>query len=225
MDLHLSMKRIAIVDDNRNLRHFFEEKFNESRVAEVVLTATNGVHFLEQLKRWNDKMPDLAVMDIEMPEMDGIETLRQTKLLYPEIEVIMLTVFDESERVFDAIKAGAIGYLLKDEPVEKIIETIVTITEENGAVMSPRIARRIFEFLQAGPVVKKMEEVEETVLSTREAEILNMLVEGNNYQEIAIGLFISPQTVRTHLKNIYKKLHVRNKVEAVKVAIKKKWFV
>jgi DNA-binding NarL/FixJ family response regulator len=170
-------------------------------------------------------MPDLAVMDIEMPEMDGIETLRQTKLLYPEIEVIMLTVFDESERVFDAIKAGAIGYLLKDEPVEKIIETIVTITEENGAVMSPRIARRIFEFLQAGPIVKKTEEVEETVLSTREAEILNMLVEGNNYQEIAIGLFISPQTVRTHLKNIYKKLHVRNKVEAVKVAIKKKWFV
>jgi len=220
------MKRIAIVDDNRNLRHFFEEKFNESKVAEVVLTATNGVHFLEQLKRWNHELPDLAVMDIEMPEMDGIETLRQTKLLYPEIEVIMLTVFDESERVFDAIKAGAIGYLLKDEPVEKIIETIVTITEENGAVMSPRIARRIFEFLQAGPVVKKTEEVEEeTNLSSREAEILNMLVEGNNYQEIAVRLFISPQTVRTHLKNIYKKLHVKNKVEAVKVAIKKKWFV
>jgi DNA-binding NarL/FixJ family response regulator len=219
------MKRIAIVDDNRNLRHFFEEKFNESGVAQVVMTATNGQHFLDQLLKWHDPLPDLAVMDIEMPEMDGIETLRQTKLLYPEIEVIMLTVFDESERVFDAIKSGAIGYLLKDEPVEKIIETIVTITEENGAVMSPRIARKIFEFLQGRPATQAPEVAEATTLSAREAEILNMLVEGYNYQEIAVRLFISPQTVRTHLKNIYKKLHVRNKVEAVKVAIKKRWFV
>jgi DNA-binding NarL/FixJ family response regulator len=220
------MKRIAIVDDNRNLRHFFEEKFNESGVAEVVLTATNGQDFLQQLA-FLKPLPDLAVMDIEMPEMDGIETLRQTKALYPEIEVIMLTVFDESERVFDAIKSGAIGYLLKDEPVEKIIETIVTITEENGAVMSPRIARKIFEFLAIGPGKAAPEELpaEETVLSQREKEILEMLVEGFQYQEIAGKLNISPQTVRTHLKNIYKKLHVRNKVEAVRIAIKKRWFV
>lgn len=218
------MKRIAIIDDNRNLRHFFEEKFNESGVAEVVMTATNGKDFLAQIDRWADPMPDLAVMDIEMPEMDGIETLRQVKQLYPQIEVIMLTVFDENERVFDAIKSGAIGYLLKDEPVEKIIETIVTITEENGAVMSPRIARKIFEFLQGRPSQAAPEEAEATTLSSRETEILNMLVEGYNYQEIAVRLFISPQTVRTHLKNIYKKLHVRNKVEAVKVAMSKRWF-
>lgn len=219
------MKRIAIIDDNRNLRHFFEEKFNESGVAEVVMTATNGKDFLTQIDRWADPLPDLAVMDIEMPEMDGIETLRQVKQLFPQIEVIMLTVFDENERVFDAIKSGAIGYLLKDEPVEKIIETIVTITEENGAVMSPRIARKIFEFLQGRPAAPAApEEAEATTLSSRETEILNMLVEGYNYQEIAVRLFISPQTVRTHLKNIYKKLHVRNKVEAVKVAMSKRWF-
>lgn len=219
------MKRIAIVDDNRNLRHFFEEKFNESGVAEVVMTATNGADFLKQLAALK-QMPDLAVMDIEMPEMDGIETLRQTKSLYPEIEVIMLTVFDESERVFDAIKSGAIGYLLKDEPVEKIIETIVTITEENGAVMSPRIARKIFEFLQTepAPAPEDKDEVETTALSAREKDILQMLVDGLQYQEIAAGLNISPQTVRTHLKNIYKKLHVRNKVEAVRIAIRKRWF-
>jgi len=219
------MKRIAIIDDNRNLRHFFEEKFNESGVAEVVLTATNGADFLRQLAT-QTTLPDLAVMDIEMPEMDGIETLRQTKSLYPEIEVIMLTVFDESERVFDAIKSGAIGYLLKDEPVEKIIETIVTITEENGAVMSPRIARKIFEFLQLepAPAPASKDEVETTALSAREKDILQMLVDGLQYQEIASGLNISPQTVRTHLKNIYKKLHVRNKVEAVRVAMRKRWF-
>lgn len=220
------MKKIAIVDDNPNFRNFYKEHLLESGKAEVVLTSGSGKEFIDTISPSPERYAhiDLVLMDIEMPEMDGIATLKKLKELLPSTEVIMLTVFDENDKVFDAIKFGAIGYLLKDEPVEKIIETIVSVAEEDGAVMSPRIARKVFNLLQNKREDPSKSSKGEEQLSVREEEILKMMVEGLNYQEIAVKLFISPQTVRTHLKNIYRKLHVRNKVEAVTMAMKKRWF-
>lgn len=215
------MITIAIVDDKQPNRVSLNEKITYDTDITVAFMAANGEDFLEQMKTSNPK-PDVVLMDIDMPIMNGIEAVNIATELYPTTQFIMLTVFDDDEKIFDAIKAGAIGYLLKDETVDRIITSVKEIVEFGGSPMSPRIARKALQLLtQANVDVKK--EAEESVLSEREMDILKGLVQGLDYKSVAEKLFISPHTVRTHITNIYKKLHVSSKSQAIMLAVKNKW--
>jgi DNA-binding NarL/FixJ family response regulator len=221
---------VAIVDDKRLLREALFNNISFYKEINIVLQAGDGVDFLNRLKAMRAfELPQVVLMDIEMPVMDGIEAVAIAKSRYPEMHFLMLTVFDDDDKLFDAIKAGASGYLLKDEKVSNIVKAIAEIVFEGGVPMSPRIARKALALLrntsvQAAPAVEQESPQDAHLLSTREMEILNRIVDGLNYQEIGERLFISPHTVRKHIANIYDKLHVSNKASAIKVANSKKWF-
>src|SRR5580698_3093503 len=139
---------IAIVDDKPQNRLSFTERLNYSDDLEVVMSASDGKDFLEKMKQLNyAQHPVVVLMDVEMPEMDGIETVRDAKLLYPHVHFLMLTVFDDDDKIFEAIKAGADGYLLKNEKISLIIDCIAQLSESGSAPMSPRIARKTLDLL------------------------------------------------------------------------------
>jgi len=221
---------IAIVDDKRLLRNSLAEQLNYSGKVKVMLTAENGIDFLQKMESTAiSERPIIVLMDIEMPQMDGLETVLIAKELYPDIQFLMLTVFSEEEKIFDAIKAGASGYLLKDEKIPKIINAIYEVVEDGSVPMSPIVARKTLLMLKSGthtPASTNHLETtaEQHFLSAREMEILNGIVDGLNYHQIAEKLFLSPHTVRKHISNIYEKLHVSNKTAAIKIALKKQWF-
>ncbi len=213
--------RIAIVDDKQPNRVSLQEKLSFLKDIEVAFTAANGEDFLQQIKAQKQDI-DVVLMDIDMPIMNGIEAVNTGSSLYPQTKFLMLTVFDDDDKIFEAIKAGAIGYLLKDENVDKIIEALWQIVEYGGSPMSPRIARKALNLLMGSNRNKSTKEA--TVLSSREMDILKGLVEGLDYKGVAEKLFISPYTVRTHITKIYQKLHVSSKTQAVMLAVKNKWF-
>ena len=223
---------IAIVDDKRLLRNTLAEQIQYNQPIEVLFTAEHGIDFLQQMeKRPKNNHPLVVLMDIEMPEMDGLETVLISKEIYPDIQFLMLTAFSEDEKIFDAVKAGASGYLLKDESISKIVSSIQELLYEGSVPMSPIVAKRTLEMLKSGekPITANPtndEHSDEVIdyLSSREMDILQGVVSGLNYKEIAEKLFISPHTVRKHIANIYEKLHVSNKTAAIKIALKKKWF-
>jgi DNA-binding NarL/FixJ family response regulator len=161
-----------------------------------------------------------------MPIMNGIEAVEKGKERYPNSKYLMLTIFDEDEKIFSAIKAGADGYLLKDEPVEKIKEAIINLLNDEGAPMSPSIARRALNLLMNSKleVSKKdsSEKANDYNLTDREKEVLTFLVEGLEYKEIGMKMSVSPNTIRNHISNIYKKLHVTSKTQAIRVFLNNK---
>jgi DNA-binding NarL/FixJ family response regulator len=219
---------IAIVDDKSENRLSLAEKINSSDDITVRFTALNGVDFLEQMKKLSlSDLPQVVLMDIEMPGMNGIEAVRFGKQLYPDVRFLMLTVFDDDDKIFEAIKAGASGYLLKDEKVAKIIECVQQIAELEGAPMSPTVARKALDMLAKTSEYRKESDKELMAahgnLSEREFEILQLMVEGYNYRATAEKLFLSSHTVRKHIANIYHKLHVTSKAKAINVAAKNKW--
>ena len=220
----LNFIRIAIVDDKQPNRVSLNERLNAAHAYEVVFMAVNGDDFLDKMKTCPpEARPQIVLMDIDMPVMDGIETVKRSKQLYPEVQYLMVTIFDDDEKIFEAIKAGASGYLLKDESGQVISDAIKEVIEFGGAPMSPRIARKELNLLMNASIPTDKKE-EQTELSTREMDILNLMVEGCDYRQVAEKLNISPHTVRKHIANIYDKLHVCSKVEAVKIAIRKGWF-
>jgi DNA-binding NarL/FixJ family response regulator len=155
-------------------------------------------------------------MDIEMPECNGIEATKMVKSKYPQLKIIMLTVFDNDENIFNAIKAGADGYLLKEVNPKDLHQGIIE-TINGGAAMNPSIALKTLKLLR-NPVEFAQVEQEEVKLSTREIEVLEQLSKGLNYNVIADNLILSPSTVRKHIENIYTKLQVHNKLEAIEKA-------
>ncbi len=220
--------RIGIVDDKPQNRLSLAERINYSDDTEVVLIARDGNDFLDQMKMLTPATyPSVVLMDIEMPVLDGIETVRTAKQLYPEVNFLMLTVFDDDEKIFEAIKAGAAGYMLKDEKVTVIIECIQQLVELGGAPMSPRIARKALSLLMKASLPDKPESPQEEKrdfdLSPREMEVLKLTVDGYDYKAVAQKLFLSSHTVRKHIANIYHKLHVTSKAQAIKLANKNKW--
>src|SRR5215470_1195434 len=189
---------IAIVDDRSQNRLSLAERINISEDIEVKFTAQNGDDFLEQMKKLPAlQLPRVVLMDIEMPVMNGIEAVHFGKQLYPEVKFLMLTVFDDDDKIFEAIKAGASGYLLKDEKISTIIDCINQLVEMDAAPMSPSIARKALNML-AGRYGSKEESHQSSFqnnLSQRETEILRLLVEGYDYRAIAEKLFLSTHTV------------------------------
>lgn len=215
------MIKIAIVDDKRLNRVTRADEFNKSGVINVVFTAQNGAEFLQKIKECSaGDLPEIVLMDIDMPEKNGIETVREAKVIYPEVEFLMLTVYDEDEKIFEAVKAGASGYLLKDESSDSIITFIQQVKEFRTVPMSPSVARKALKLLSIGNAEPKNNSQQPTNLTSRETEVLNGLVNGYDYKEIALRLGVSPNTIRNQISSIYSKLHVNCKVDAVKIALK-----
>lgn len=212
----MSKIKLAIVDDNTFLARAIREKLGDFNDLDIKYMVYNGSELLAKLEK-NHNL-DLVLMDIEMPVLDGIETVRIMKQKYPHIKVLMLTVFDNDENIFNAIQAGADGYLLKEIEGHKLYNAI-TETIEGGAAMSPSIAVKTLKLLRYPEKQESLSVQEEDIsLSSREKEVLEQLAEGLSYTVIAKNLFLSPSTVRKHIENIYKKLQVHNKVEAVQKA-------
>lgn len=218
------MIKIAIVDDKQSNRVILAEKLAETKKFEVLFTAINGEDFLEKIKQQSNSLPNVVLMDLEMPVMDGIDTIANGSALYGNIKFIVLTVFDEDEKIFRAIRAGACGYLLKEESADTIAEAITMAIEIGGVPMSPSVARKTLSLLSNATLNKKNTTPSLITfnLSDREKDILNLLVQGKEYKEIAYDLQISPFTVRNHTTKIYSKLHVNSKAEAISLAYKQR---
>ena len=216
--------KIAIVDDKNTNRIMLGQKLQKSKSFNVLFTANSGEDFLEKMKHHEADCPDIVLMDLEMPGMGGTSTIAIAATLYPDIKFVVLTVFDEDEKIFKAIQAGACGYLLKEEELETIEEILLSAFESGSVPMSPSIARRILQILshaQWSPPEKINDEMQFD-LSEREEEVLKWLVNGLDYKNIAEKLFISPLTVRKHIANIYRKLHVNSKAQVLKLAYTKR---
>lgn len=214
------MINVVIVDDKRINRVERTQELESTGEIKILFTAQNGEEFLEKMKETDKKKyPDIVLMDIDMPEKNGIDTVRDAKAIYPEIEFLMLTVFDEDDKIFEAVKAGASGYLLKDESSASIINFIRQVKEFRTVPMSPAIARKALRLL-CGAATTETRKNTITDLTPREIEVLKGLVNGLDYREIAEKLFVSPNTIRNQISSIYKKLHVTGRVDAVKIALK-----
>jgi len=202
--------KIAIVDDNSFLITAVKEKLSFFDDLQIKFMALNGAELLTMLS--NNHNIDVILMDIEMPVLNGIETTEIVKQKYPHIKIIMLTVFDNDEHIFNAIKAGADGYLLKEINAKDLHEGLLD-TINGGAAMNPSIAMKTLKLLR-NPVDFD-DEKEDIKLSEREIQVLEQLSKGLSYNIIADNLFLSTGTIRKHIENIYKKLQVHNKLEAV----------
>jgi DNA-binding NarL/FixJ family response regulator len=217
------MIKIGIVDDKRIIRANLRELAHYDFI-DIVLIANNGAEFLEEIKILPaESRPEIVLMDIDMPEMDGITAIRHAKVIYPHIEFLVLTVFDEDEKIFETIKAGASGYLLKDESIKNIAHFIQQVKEFRAVPMSPAIARKTLRLLSEPPSEKENASTPHPALGQRETEVLRLMVEGLDYKEISERLNVSHYTVRNQITSIYQKLHVTCKVDAVKLAIKNKF--
>jgi len=218
---------IAIVDDKASNRSIIKDKLLRHKIFDVSLTAENGKDFLDKMKVLPlDKLPSVVLMDLEMPEMDGVDAVAAGSYLYPSVKFVMLTIFDDEEKIFKAIKAGAFGYLLKDESAENIAETLEQMHENGVGPISPGIAHKILQLVQNNTVSliqKQIPEKDKTPfnLTEREQEILKLLVHGMQYKEIGNQLQISPNTAKKHVMNIYAKLHVNSKAQALVLAYEK----
>ena len=207
--------RIAIADDNTFLLRSVAEELSFFANADVRFHALNGEELLKKLG--DSHKIDVVLMDIEMPVLNGIEATTQLKQRYPQIKVIMLTVFDNDENIFKSIKAGADGYLLKDVEARDLYDGIVD-TLKGGAAMNPSIAMKTLKLLRNPFDMENIGEMDDVKLSQREIDVLEQLSKGLSYTIIADNLFLSPSTVRKHIENIYKKLQVHSKIEAVQKA-------
>lgn len=207
--------RIGIIDDNSFLISSIKEKLSFFEEVQIKFTATDGNDVLKKLEANHNV--DVLLMDIEMPSMNGIEATLLVKKKYPQIKIIMLTVFDNDENIFNAIKAGADGYLLKDVNPHTLFNGIVE-TMNGGAAMNPSIALKTLKLLRNPVEFDESAEKEKIELTSREIDVLEQLAQGLSYTIIAENLFLSPSTVRKHIENIYLKLQVHSKLEAVQKA-------
>ncbi len=214
--------RIALVEDIAALRDRMVEYLSLYEDVELSLVSDSGDAFLEDVARLApDRLPDVVLMDIEMPGTDGIETTRRFKQSSAQCEVMMLTVFEDSDRVFRAIQAGASGYLLKDTPAADVVEAARELLR-GGSPLSPAIARKTLALVQeqqASPVHDE-EATALLELTPRETEVLRGLVGDTTESELADRLFVSPHTLRSHVKSIYSKLHVRSRSGAIRIAMR-----
>jgi len=205
--------KVAIFEDNRSLREGLAAMIGGTAGFECAGAYANCNNLLKNISL--DK-PDVVLMDIEMPGINGIEAVGMIKEEFPEMKILMETIFDDDEKIFSSICAGAEGYILKHTTPAEIMEAIKEIYE-GGSPMTPSIANRVLKMVRLRPDTRSKESFD---LSDREKEILTCLVKGMSYKMVADCCYISIETVNVHIKNIYKKLHVHSKSEAVAKAIR-----
>jgi len=210
---------VSIVEDNDQVRESLARLINLSDGFKCVSQHRDGESALKEIP---SVKPDVVLMDINLPGMNGVECVRQLKLLVPETQIVMLTVYENTELIFSALAAGATGYLLKQTPPDELLNAIRDVYK-GGSPMSSHIARKVVAaFQQNYPVTQNTEEVK---LTPREEQILDLLAKGFLYKEIAEALGISYDTVHAHIRKIYEKLHVRSRTEAVaKHLSRRQWF-
>lgn len=209
MSKHSAIK-ICIVEDDALILKSLQQVLNRAEGFNVTGTFFSAEAALENFK---DHHPDVLLLDIDLPGINGIEAIPKLKKILPDLNIVMLTVHEESELVFSALRQGAVGYLVKGSNSRFLLEGIKEVYE-GGAPMSPSIARQ---------VIASFRPQKDSVLSERESEVLQKLSNGTNNKQIAEDLFVSVNTIKAHIKNIYKKLHVNSRAEAVSKAIKKGW--
>jgi DNA-binding NarL/FixJ family response regulator len=207
------MIKVIVVEDNDSIREGLKILINGTEGYNCAASYSDCESMLRNIKKLS---PDVLLMDIGLPGMNGIEGIKKVKLIIPELAILILTIYEENDLIFDALCAGACGYLVKKTPPSKLLEAIRE-AHEGGAPMSSHIARKVIDFFQKKPASSQKSNYD---LTPREKEILSGLVEGHNFKAIADSLFISIETVRFHFRNIYKKLHVHSQSEAVAKAIK-----
>lgn len=211
------MIKILIYEDNSQLREGLTMLLNGSDGFEVVGAYRNCNQVEDEVLAWK---PDVILMDIDMPVTNGIEGLKRIREIDNEVKILMLTVFDDNKNVFEAIKSGASGYLLKKTPPSKLIEYIID-AYNGGAPMTSSVAAQV---LQMFSNIQRTTSGEQYNLSEREKQVLQLLLSGYSYKMIAAEMFISIDTVRSHIKKIHEKLHVNSKSEAVAKAFKDQIF-
>ncbi len=207
--------RVAIFEDNKLVRDALEAILNGTLGFTCCGIAADGNRWEDDIKK---SLPDVILMDIEMPGLSGIEVTQHITDVFPEIKILIQTVFNDSEKIFQALCAGASGYILKNDPPHKYLEAINEVYN-GGAPISASVAKKVLGFFANKNVVLTAPGSTDYQLSDREKEILGLMVDGHNYKTIADKSFISYETVRTHVKHIYKKLHVVSRSEAVLKAI------
>ena len=201
---------VGIVEDNHDIRNALEQIIESSAGFRLACSCVNGEDAMVKLPVYN---PDIVLMDITLGGMSGIEVVRELKISCPEMLFMMCTIYEEDEKIFEALSAGASGYLIKKTTPAKMLEAIKELYE-GGAPMSSQIARKVVGVFQKMPAQANADHSLD-ILSRREKEILEMLSKGLVYKEIADQLNISSETVRKHVYNVYAKLHVSNRIEAV----------
>ncbi|MBT3207387.1 MAG: response regulator transcription factor [Bacteroidetes bacterium] len=197
---------LVIVEDDLEVLKGIKQMLNLSEELRVLDSFTSAESFMESI---DELKPDVVLMDIGLPKMNGIECVEIVKQKYPDIQFLMCTNFDDDEKVFEALRAGANGYVLKNAEIQSIIQAISEV-KRGGSPMSRSIARKVIESFHS----VRLKEIKYN-LSKRETEILNWLSKGYRYKEIAAKLYISTETVRTHIRNIYSKLQVQSRTEAL----------
>jgi DNA-binding NarL/FixJ family response regulator len=210
--------RVAIFEDNKLVRDALEAILNGTPGYTCCGVFADGNQWESDIKR---SVPDVVLMDIEMPGQNGIIVSQYINEQFPDIKILIQTVFNESEKIFQALCAGASGYILKNDPPHKYLEAINEVYN-GGAPISASVAKKVLGFFANKNVVLTSPGSTDYQLSDREKEILHLMVEGHNYKTIAEKSFISYETVRTHVKHIYKKLHVASRSEAVMKAIQQR---
>ncbi|GAA4356581.1 response regulator transcription factor [Hymenobacter saemangeumensis] len=213
--------RLVIYEDNPDLRESLSQLLTDAPGLELVGAFGNCTQAEDDIRRLS---PDVVLMDIDMPGCSGIDGLRSVKAASPQTNVVMLTVFEDNDRVFEAICAGADGYMLKKTPPARLLEAIGEV-RAGGAPMTPAVARQVLRLFpkpttSAFRPAPKVSSESPAHLSAREQEVLTLLVEGYSYKMIAADRNISIDTVRSHIKKIYEKLHVRSMTEAVSKALR-----
>jgi DNA-binding NarL/FixJ family response regulator len=205
--------RVVIFEDNKSLRNSLYQLINGSEGFECVGAFEDC---MDLVKNVEDSKPDVVLMDIQMPGINGIEAVSILREKYPELKILMQTIFEDSEKIFQSILAGASGYILKTTSPSRMLDFIKE-TYEGGAPMSPSVATKVLKIVTAQSPFSKVNNFN---LTQREKEILSCLVKGMSYKLIANACFISIDTVRGHIRNTYDKLHVHSKGEAIATAIK-----
>lgn len=216
--------KIAIVEDQQKIIERLKQRLSFFDDIEVLFTACNAKEAQECLEKISSSnLPKVILMDIEMPGKSGIELTGIIKKKYPNIDILIQTVFENDDKIFQSIQAGASGYLLKDDPIQKYVDAIHELSDGKAA-LSPLIASKLMNFIKESHQNKEekaKETREEFALTDREIDILKGIVDDLTEHQIGEKLFISHHTVRTHIKNIYKKLHVHSRASAVRFAISK----
>lgn len=213
--------RVALLDDDNRFRRRLAQRLEFFEAVEVVAEADTVDAFFAALTDL-PAPPDIALLDVELPAGSGIEAAARLGVEFPDVGALMLTVFEDPQKIFEAVRAGASGYLLKDAEAEEIVEALLEV-EAGGAPLSRGVARRILALVKEAPPRKALDAdaTDAPELSPREVELLQLIVLGKTEPEIAAELRISPHTVRTHVKNIYKKLQVHSRAAAVRITLER----
>ncbi len=219
--------RVFVVEDQTKILKNQLKLLEGSAELTIIGTALSGETGLEEVRRLK---PDVLLLDLGLPRMSGIDVTRAVKAELPQVEILIFTIFDEEDKVLEAVQAGASGYLLKGTPADKMIEAIKEV-HAGGTVIQPNLARRLLKHFRVGepaatppegPAQRPLaEEPEGKKLSARETEILQLIAKGVSNSEAAGVLSLSKATIRTHLEHIYRKLEVTNRVEAVTEGLRK----